>query len=68
MHHLYMIRTGSYGVDGAAPPAYPHFLYGALEVIDWADHPWCDVLIGMDVLSLCDLVLRRSGAFRLDLP
>lgn len=68
MHDLYMVRMGLYGVDGASAQAFPYFLDGAFEVIDWADHPKFDVLIGMDVISLCDLTLRRSGAFRLDVP
>ena len=68
MHDLYMIRIGLYGVGANTMPAYPHFLDGAFEVIDWADHPRFDVLIGMDVISLCELNLRRTGAFRLDVP
>lgn len=68
MHYLYMIRMGLYGVGGQELPTYPYFLDGAFEVIDWADHPKFDVLIGMDVVSLCDLTITQAGSFRLTLP
>ena len=68
MHNLHLIRMGLYLPTNNGAPTYPYFLDGIFEVIDWADHPWFDVLIGMDVVSLCNLTLRRTGTFSLDLP
>jgi hypothetical protein len=36
--------------------------------MSWTDHPVFDVLIGMDVIGLCDLIITRKGTFRLTLP
>jgi hypothetical protein len=68
MHNLHMIRMGLYLPTNNSAPAYPYFLDGVFEVIDWADHPWFDVLIGMDVIGLCNLAILRTGTFKLDLP
>jgi hypothetical protein len=49
-------------------PAFPYFLDQTIEGMSWTDHPVFDVLIGMDVIGLCDLSIRRTGTFRLELP
>jgi hypothetical protein len=49
-------------------PAFPYFLDQTIEGMNWTDHHVVDVLIGMDVIGLCDLAISRNGAFRLTLP
>jgi hypothetical protein len=68
MHNLHTFRLG-FGVDQAdGSPAFPYFLDRTIEGMSWTDHPVFDVLIGMDVIGLCDLIITRKGTFRLTLP
>jgi hypothetical protein len=68
MHNLHTFRLGFHidREDGA--PSFPHFLERTIEGMNWTDHPIFDVLIGMDVIGLCDLSIRRNGSFQLDVP
>jgi hypothetical protein len=68
MHNLHTFRLG-FRVDQAdGSPAFPYFLDRTIEGMSWTDHPVFDILIGMDVIGLCDLIITRKGTFRLTLP
>ena len=68
LHDLHTFRLGFQleSVDGR--PSFPYFLEETIEGMNWTDHDRFDVLIGMDVIELCDLTMRRNGTFRIDFP
>jgi len=68
MHNLHTFRLG-FQLDAAgSAPSFPYFLEQTAEGMNWTDHPVFDVLIGMDVIGLCDLTVLRTGKFNLNLP
>ncbi len=60
---LHIVNIGFLSETGA-----PYFLPEPLEVLGMNAGASFDVLIGMDILMLCELVLHRGGAFALKLP
>ena len=69
----YRIRLGfypgSFDAEALAPPSQmPHVLEFGLLVHALRDHFSYAMLIGMDVLSQCDLILRRDGTAILAAP
>ena len=65
-YHLFRIGFEVTRQDGA--PSYPYFVEPTIEGISWTDEASADVLIGMDVIGLCDLAINRNGMFKLTLP
>ncbi len=49
----------------ARDPTELRFLDGIIQGMDWGGHPEFDVLLGMDVLSQCELSSRRDRSFTL---
>jgi hypothetical protein len=45
-----------------------HIMPDPLLAIEIPDNQWFEVIIGRDILQLCDFTLRRGGAFELDIP
>jgi len=68
MHNLHTFRLGFILNGNGDSPSFPYFLDETIEGMSWTDHPIFDVLIGMDVIGLCDLEVRRTGMFKLMLP
>ncbi|QMW22728.1 pepsin/retropepsin-like aspartic protease family protein [Sandaracinobacteroides saxicola] len=66
-HRLFNFRLG-FRLDSADDARLPWFLDDIVQGMDWADHPEFGVLIGMDIISRCDLHIRRTGSFTLTLP
>ncbi len=67
-HSLFSFRLGFRPPPSADRPTFPWMLEGSILGIDWTDQARFEVLIGMDVISQCDLLIRRSGSFSLTLP
>ena len=63
MHALFDFEIGFLIKEDAG--ARPLFLDGLIQGMEWAGHPEFEVLLGMDVLSRCDLSLRRDQSFSL---
>lgn len=68
MHNLHTFRLGFVVDQADGSPAFPYFLDRTIEGMSWTDHPVFDVLIGIDVIGLCELTITRKGTFRLILP
>jgi hypothetical protein len=68
LHSYHMFRIGFEVPNPSGTPSFPHFAEPTIEGISWTDEASADVLIGMDVIGLCDLVIARTGTFRLTLP
>jgi hypothetical protein len=65
---LHTFRLGFALAQGESPAVSPYFLDEAVEGMNWEDHPYLDVLIGMDVIRQCDLHIRSNGMWTLTLP
>lgn len=67
-HNYHVFRIGFDLADQTGTPSFPYFMEPTIEGIAWTDEASADVLIGMDVIELCDFTVWRTGKFRLDLP
>ena len=71
-HYLYWVHVGfvcesvSALTDHSGTTTY-FGLPDPIEVIDIADNYWFDAIIGMDILSRCNLTIDREGSFALRL-
>ena len=69
-HYLYWVHVGFVCENvqtlhqGEGSKTY-YALPDPIEVIDIADNFWFDAIIGMDLISRCDLSMERDGAFAL---
>lgn len=63
MVDYYLFRIGI--PQESSGPALP-FVFAETDGFAWPEPKSFDVILGMDVLSQCDLQLSRSGRWRLD--
>jgi hypothetical protein len=68
LHSYHLFRIGFEIPQPDGIPTFPYFAEPTIEGISWTDEASADVLIGMDVIGLCDLTITRAGSFRLILP
>lgn len=68
LHWIYMFHVCIWPEAPDGSPAPPFGIGREIEGIDVGDSRYCDVLLGMDIISQGSLRLELDGAFELAFP
>lgn len=64
-HWTYLFHVAIWPDSEDNMPSTPYGIGDAIEGIDVGNHPYFDVLLGMDIISQCRLIVEPTGAFSL---